>query len=201
MNRRAFLATAAATIAVPLCASAESDPKSVIQRFCDTLIEVMKEGPALGFDGRFEKLAPVIDETFDVAAMAEKAIGRTWQKLDDSKRQAALEVFDRYMVTTYASRFKEYKGQRFEVGESKQAQDDRMIVETKLIRSNGEPIALNYLMDSDQGDWKIVDVYLSGSISEMARMRSDFSSTLMGGGIDALISALEQKITTLKQSA
>ncbi len=56
-----------------------------------------------------------------------------------------LDAFDRYMVTTYAARFKTYKGQKFEVGEVKQPADNRTLVETKLIRSNGEPVSLNYL--------------------------------------------------------
>jgi phospholipid transport system substrate-binding protein len=103
------------------------------------------------------------------------------------------------MVTTYAARFKSYKGQKFEVGEVKQPAENRTLVETKLIRSNGEPVALNYLFRPDaDGNWKIIDIYLSGAISEMARMRSDFSATVTGGGANALIAALEKKIVDIK---
>ncbi len=48
------------------------------------------------------------------------------------------------------------------------------------------------------GSWKIIDIYLSGTISEMARMRSDFSATVTGGGADGLIKALEDKIVEIK---
>jgi phospholipid transport system substrate-binding protein len=110
-----------------------------------------------------------------------------------------LQAFNRYMVTTYAARFKSYKGQKFEVGEVKQPAENRALVETKLIRSNGKPVSLNYLFrPGTDGSWKIIDVYFSGAISEMARMRSDFSSTVTGGGADALIVALEKKIVDIK---
>lgn len=180
-------------------AQGNGDPKAIVQSFYDTLEETMKQGPELGFDGRYKKLEPVIHETFDTPVMAKIAIGSEWTNFSADQKKQMLETFDQYMVTTYASRFKVYKGQKFEVGEVKQPAENRALVETKLVRANGEPIALNYLFRPDaNGNWKIIDVYLSGAISEMARMRSDFSATVTGGGADALIKALEKKIVDIK---
>lgn len=180
-------------------AQGTGDPKAIVQSFYDSLEETMKQGDELGFDGRFKKLQPVIHETFDVPVMAKIAIGSEWTAFDAGQKDAVLKTFDQYMVTTYAARFKTYKGQRFEVGEVKTPADNRALVETKLVRSNGEPVSLNYLFRPDSaGSWKIIDVYLSGAISEMARMRSDFSATVTGGGAEALITALEKKIVDLK---
>ncbi len=204
-NRRGFM-IAAAMLAIggsisPSFAAAQGngDPKAIVQSFYDTLEETMKQGPELGFDGRYKKLEPVIHETFDTPVMAKIAIGSEWTNFSADQKKQMLETFDQYMVTTYASRFKVYKGQKFEVGEVKQPAENRALVETKLVRANGEPIALNYLFRPDaNGNWKIIDVYLSGAISEMARMRSDFSATVTGGGADALIKALEKKIVDIK---
>ena len=196
---------AAAALAIgsgisPSFAAAQAgDPKTIVQSFYDALEDTMKQGPELGFDGRYKKLEPVIHETFDVPVMAKIAIGSEWTNFSADEKKEMLETFDQYMVTTYAARFKAYKGQRFEVGEVKQPADNRALVETKLVRSNGEPVALNYLFRPDaDGNWKIIDVYLSGAISEMARMRSDFSATVTGGGANALIKALEKKIVDIK---
>jgi phospholipid transport system substrate-binding protein len=211
MNRRGFL-IATAMFAVssgisPTFAAAQSgdDPKAVVQSFYDSLIETMKQGDDLGFEGRYKKLEPVIHQTFDVPVMAKIAVGAAWTNFNPDEKDRLLGAFDRYMVTTYAARFKSYKGQKFEVGAVKQpkvndvATPDRMLVETKIVRSNGEPIALNYLFrPGTDGNWKIIDVYLSGAISEMARMRSDFSSTVTGGGADALVAALDKKIVDIK---
>ena len=41
----------------------------------------------------------------------------------------------------------------------------------------------------------------SGTISEMARMRSDFAETVRAGGADGLIAILEKKINELKAGA
>jgi phospholipid transport system substrate-binding protein len=131
--------------------------------------------------------------------MLKIAIGAEWTKFTAEQKEALLKVFDEYMVTTYAARFKSYKNQKFEVGEVKVPSENRKLVETRLVRSNGEPIALNYLFrPSAEGDWKIIDIYLSGAISEMARMRSDFSSTVVGSGADGITKALEGKIVDIK---
>jgi len=204
-NRRGFL-IAAALLAIgssisPSFAAAQStgDPKAIVQAFYDTLEETMKQGEELGFDGRYKKLDPVIDQTFDVPVMAKIAVGAEWTRFTADEKTRMLDAFNRYMVTTYAARFKSYDGQKFEVGEVKQPAENRTLVETKLVRSDGDPVALNYLFrPGADGGWKIIDVYLSGAISEMARMRSDFSATVTSGGADGLIAALEKKIVDIK---
>jgi phospholipid transport system substrate-binding protein len=205
-TRRGFL-IAAAMLAVgagyfPTSSYAQTpaEPKAKVQAFYDSLLETMQQGEQLGFEGRYKKLEPVIHETFDVPTMAKIAIGAEWTKFTPEQKEKVLTVFDEYMVTTYAARFKSYKNQKFEVGEVKEPAENRRLVETRLIRSNGEPIALNYLFrPAADGDWKIIDVYLSGAISEMARMRSDFSSTVTGGGADGITTALEDKIVDIKR--
>ena len=44
----------------------------------------------------------------------------------------------------------------------------------------------------------IRDIYLSGSISELATRRSDFAATLRSGGIDGLIALLNKKADELQ---
>ncbi|HEY3149383.1 MAG TPA: ABC transporter substrate-binding protein [Dongiaceae bacterium] len=205
LNRRGFLIAAAmlavGTSITPSYAAAQGtgDPKAIVQSFYDTLEDTMKQGDDLGFEGRYKKLEPVIHQTFDVPVMAKIAVGAEWTNFTADEKAKMLDAFDRYLVTTYAARFKSYKGQKFEVGEVKTPAENRSLVETKLYKSNGEPVALNYLFrPGTDGSWKIIDIYLSGAISEMARMRSDFSATVTGGGASALVAALEQKITNIK---
>jgi phospholipid transport system substrate-binding protein len=205
LNRRGFL-IAAAMLAIAnsvsssyAAAQSKGDPKAIVQSFYDTLEDTMKQGSELGFDGRYKKLEPVIHQTFDVPVMAKIAVGAEWTNLNADEKSRLLDAFDRYLVTTYASRFKSYNGQKFEVGEVKSPAENRSLVETRLYKSNGDPVALNYLFRPDSaGSWKIIDIYLSGAISEMARMRSDFSSTVTGGGAEALITALDKKVADIK---
>ena len=47
-------------------------------------------------------------------------------------------------------------------------------MQTKIVKSNGETTTLNYLMRQNQGSWQISDVYLDGTISQLAVQRSEF---------------------------
>jgi phospholipid transport system substrate-binding protein len=203
LSRRQALAMAGAVAFLRPSASfaQAAEPADLIKAFYATLLDCMQHGAELGFDGRYQKIEPVLNNTFDVATMCKIAVGPEWTKMPGDKKSALLVTFNKYMVTTYAARFKSFKNQKFEVGEAKPVDDDRQLVESKLIRSNGEPVALNYLFRFSKDVWRVIDIYLSGSISQMTQMRSDFSKVVVGGGADALITSLEQKIEDLKKEA
>jgi phospholipid transport system substrate-binding protein len=67
------------------------------------------------------------------------------------------------------------------------------IVRTKLIPKQKEPVVLNYLCHETADGWKAIDVYLSGTISELATRRSEFSAILKSGGAAALIESLQRR--------
>ena len=46
---------------------------------------------------------------------------------------------------------------------------------------------------TESGDWKIVDVYLKGTVSELALRRSDFTATLDREGFPALLKSIDAK--------
>jgi phospholipid transport system substrate-binding protein len=71
-------------------------------------------------------------------------------------------------------------------------------VRSKLIKSDGEPIQLDYLLRESAVGWQIVDVFLSGTVSELATRRSEFSSVMRRGGAEALVDALQKKVAQLR---
>ena len=76
-----------------------------------------------------------------------------------------------------------------------------VMVQTKIVKSNGETTTLDYLMRHNQGAWQISDVYLDGTISQVAVQRSEFSSILRREGIDGLVMALNRKVDLLRSVA
>jgi phospholipid transport system substrate-binding protein len=205
LSRRLFGAMALGAVsAVTAGAAARADtaePGAVIQSLYDALLDAMKQGEQLGFDGRYQKLEPVIHKVFDVATMCKIALGGYWTTLSTDKKNAVLVAFDKYTVSTYASRFKAYNNQKFIVGVTRQVPNDRVLVESKLVKSDGEPIELNYLFRKTADGWRVIDVYLAGAISQLTQMRSEFSEPLQKGGVDALIQQLDQKVKQLQEAA
>jgi phospholipid transport system substrate-binding protein len=60
---------------------------------------------------------------------------------------------------------------------------------------------LNYLVRQNRGSWQISDVYLDGTISQLAVQRSEFSSVLRREGVDGLVMALNRKVDLLRNIA
>ena len=57
-------------------------------------------------------------------------------------------------IATYASRFDGYSGERFEVDPAVETRAAGSVVHTRIVQSNGEPVALNYLMRESDGAGK-----------------------------------------------
>src|SRR5260221_12570015 len=84
---RPRLARATLTLAVaPVALAADSPAKGMIARLNGVLLDTLQHAEALKYEGRFEKIAPAVDETFDVAFMAEKSIGKHWKPLSDADK-------------------------------------------------------------------------------------------------------------------
>jgi phospholipid transport system substrate-binding protein len=196
----AALFAAAATPAWPQATAADPAVK-LIRAFYDSLLSVMKQAKELGIRGRYDRLSAPIRATFDLAAMTRIAVGPEWNSFSLPDQTALVDNFTRMTIATYASRFDGYSGERFEVEPESEARTTGRVVHTKLIQASGEPIALNYLLRDSGGSWKVVDIYLTGTISELATRRSEFAAILKSGGPGALIASLQQKTDALLRGA
>lgn len=182
--------------------AAEADPAvAPIRSFYDVLLATMKQADQLGVQGRYDKLAPVIRATFDLDAMTRIAVGPEWTAIPPEQQKALLDSFARMTIATYANRFNGYSGESFEVDPETVSRNTGRIVRSRLLRPKEDPVTLNYLMRASGDTWKIVDIYLSGTISELATQRSEFGAILKSGGPAALIQSLRQQIDKLMKAA
>jgi phospholipid transport system substrate-binding protein len=167
-----------------------------VQGLYDALLGTMKNGRTLGQSGRFARLEPVIRRTFDIPTMARLSIGTPWATLSETQRQQVIDSFGRYISATYADRFDSYAGQKLQVtGEQPAAAG--VMVKSQIIKANGEPVNVDYMMRRNGDTWLISDIYLDGAISEVATRRSEFGAVLKNEGIDGLIAALNRKADIL----
>ena len=172
-------------------------PSEVVKNLYGELLDTMQHAAALGAKGRYRKLEPTILRTYDVPFMAKLTIGPLWAGLTPDKKQQAAKAYGRYITAVYASQFDGYAGEKLEVlGEQKIKRG--MLVQSHIVKSNGEPVTLNYLVHDNEIGWQIRDVYETGTISQLAVQRSDFTQILRTGGIDGLIAALNKKADDLQ---
>jgi phospholipid transport system substrate-binding protein len=176
------------------------NPGATIENLYDNLLVIMKNGSVLGGSGRYAQLAPVIRRSFDLPFMARLAFGAGWSGLTPAQQQQVTESYGRYISAVYADRFDSYHGQKLDVTGERQ-DPYGVIVTSKIIKSDGTPVEVDYLMRPEGGTWLIGDIYLDGTISEVATHRSEFADILRSQGVDGLIAALDRKAEMLTSTA
>jgi phospholipid transport system substrate-binding protein len=195
---RAHLAGIAPLLVATVVAAADDPPATqVIARLNAALLDTLKHAEQLGYQGRFDKLAPIVPQAFDVEFMAEKSIGKYWKPLSDADKARWLAIFKEFTVANYAGNLDKFSGQRFEISGQEPEQNDTTVVHTKLFNPVGEDVELNYRLHETPTGPRIVDVYLKGTVSELALRRSDYTSVLERDGFDALLATLRAKIADL----
>ena len=199
---------AAAACCVLLAATAGADPAAspdpaastkIVEELHATMLDVMKNAQALGYEGRLAKLEPAIATRYDFSFMAEKSVGLAWKDFDEAARAKLVDAMERLAGATYAARMDGFAGERFETLGSQPAAQSTLVVRTQLVEATGTKRLLDYRLRANaEGDPKIVDVFFDGTVSELAMRRSEYTALLKKGGLPALLEAIEKKIAEQK---
>ncbi|HLP80631.1 MAG TPA: ABC transporter substrate-binding protein [Nitrosomonas sp.] len=181
-------------------ASAAEAPEQVIQKLQSSLIQVMREGPQLGYEGRYKVLTPVIDQSHDIELIIKTILGATyWAQLDTDQKNLVIDTFRQLSIATYAGRFTQHEGEQFEVIEQRELPHEQMLVRSQLTKSDGGVVNFDYVLQQKEGRWRIVNILFDG-VSDLAIKRGEYRSIMQRDGFAALIELLKEKITLAKQN-
>ena len=197
LTRCSFVLAALLMLLSPSARATSPGPVDVIRQFYVQLQDVMQHATTLGARGRYQRLEPIVLRMFDVPYMARLSIGPSWARLATDQKRRAAQAYGRYLTALYATRFDGYSGERFEILGEQQIKHATMI-KTRIVKSNGEPVSINFVMHDNDIAWQARDVYLDSAISEVATRRSEFAALLRTSGIDALIASLNKKADDLQ---
>ena len=180
--------------APPALATPPDSASHAVESLHQVLTEAMKDAESLGYQGRFELIAPAVNRYIDQHFMASKAIGRYWRKLSDEERERWLETFAALTVANYAGRFTGYSGEHFILDGEDDAPHETKLVKTTLVLPEEDDVTINYRLHKTESGWRIIDVYLNGTVSELSLRRSEYSSAMKRDGFEVLIAAVEKKL-------
>ena len=190
-------AIALAAALAPQPAHAQT-PQSQIERLNSVIIQAMTRADELGYQGRYDLMDPALREIFNFPWMARAASGGTWRSSTAADQQAMVDAFSRLSIAEFASRFDGFSNERFEVGDIVELQRGFVLVNNTLIQSDGEPVRIDYVMLRDDGPWRIVDIRLGATISELQLKRSEYTSVLRSIDLGDLASLLDDKVGDLE---
>lgn len=175
-------------------------PRAAVEALHASLLDVMREADSLGFDGRLERLGPVVGSAFDFTYISRLALGAQWAKLDEAGRARMQDAMAGLTLDTYAARFDGYDGERFETVSSEKSKRDRWLVRTRLVVPGDDDVALDYLLHEVDGKWRIVNVIANG-VSDLSIKRAEYASIVKSEGFNRLIDAITRQREEMQDKA
>lgn len=173
-------------------------PDEVIRNLQSTLLQSMREGEELGFQGRYDLLAPVLSQSHNFEFIVRTVLGTHWTEFNQDQQREISDIFSQLSIATYASQFKAYNGEKFEILKNRPFPQNHIEVRTHLIKSDKSTVDLRYLMRQEDIGWRIVNIVAKG-VSELAIKRTEYRSILQRDGYPALIEMLKEKIIEAEQ--
>ena len=193
---RKFLSALAALLivgAAPVFAHAETDPVIArIQTLDDALVAGAKAGTLSS-----PKVRETLRESFNLAVMAQVAVGAPWATMSDKEHAAVIEAMSRYTEARYAREFRDFNNQTIVIDPVVQSRGPDRLVKAEIREKGEPPLKLGYRLREYNGQWRIIDVIYNG-VSQLATQRSEFADTIRTGGAAALVKSLDQATARLK---
>jgi phospholipid transport system substrate-binding protein len=180
-------------------ASAATSPDATITALQTALVETARRHGDASVADRYRALEPAIVATHDLPYIAEFALRRQWAALTDDDRQRFIAAFQRLSVMTYAARFGKVAGDAFrpiEVGVPDA--NGRVQVTTGIARDGQSDVALEYVLQLDGDDWRIINIVADG-VSDLALKRAEYQRVYASGGIDGLVAELVRQTERLER--
>ncbi len=146
-------------------------------------------------DERIGAFRSLLNEGFDLPLIGRYALGRYWRRATPDQKSEYAQLFEDFIVRTYAARLGQYSGETLKVVSSR-ADNKDMIVTSEIVRDDQPAIRVDWrVRESDSGP-KIVDVVVEG-VSMLLTQRDEFASVIQrsGGNVEGLLTRLRDSTT------
>lgn len=145
-----------------------------------------------------KKLAGVFRRTLDLETMSRLAVGRHWQRSTPEQRVQYQSLYADYVTQVYVARLLKGTVESVEIQSAQKTADGEYIVTAVISRVDHQPMKLGFrVRRSGDASFKVIDV-TTESVSLIMAQRNDFSALLDDNDFDALISALQKKVSKNK---
>ena len=131
----------------------------------------------------------VVKNSYNLEKMGKMIIGVNWKQMETKMQKEFINVFKRFISVNYFRRFNKINDLDFE-HQSLRVIEDKFRLASVILIADNERIKIDYLLGLKNDQWKIFDVLLDGSISEIATKKSDFKKIINEEGVSGLIKNL-----------
>jgi len=200
-NLRPLMPVLLATIlAAPLTAGeATKGIKQTTEKMLAVLNDPASWGPGKTPERR-KKIRKAADERFDWLEISRRCLARHWTDLNEKQRQDFVDLFVRFMESSYMGNFETHYMDLKEieyVDEKIRGQYAVVVTKVKTTKDTEHPV--EFRMKAKDG-WQIFDMLIEG-VSMVKNYRTQFDEIIRKSGHDGLVKRMEEKIGEAQKDA
>lgn len=156
---------------------------------------VMLSDESLDQEARIEEFRQLLTAGFHLELIGKFVLGRHWRRASEAERAEFAQLFEDYLVASYAQKLSEYGGEKLVVQGGRPKGKSGAVVASRVVPPEGAPFQVEWRLRRAGDGWRIIDVVVEG-VSMAVTQRSEFSSVIAsrGGKIDGLLDALRRQI-------
>ena len=184
------------------------DPYKMVRKVSDhTFARISNDQPLIAKDKEHlrviveEELMPYIDYKYAALRVLGNHVSKV-RAIEDKEEKAKaikelqrfIDVFQKYLIATYAGVFTQYTNQSVEFAPAQPFKgQDVVVVKTKIVEPGKPDIKIDFKVREDRdGDWRAYDMIAEG-ISLLDAKQSELQGILRKQGIEYVSDLLEQK--------
>lgn len=196
IHRRSLLSLAAASLCLALApsvyaASAEEFVKSKQAE----LTKLLKQG-------RDAEVDKVFDQVLDYRVLAEASLGEHWAARTPAERDEFTALLSKLVRASYRKNLKKTLGYDISYQGSEKGKQGEVVrtIAKSTKDARQEPLSIDYVVRSEGGAQRIVDVVTEGS-SMVGNYRSSFNRIMKKGGFAEVLKRMRKKAESGADSA
>jgi phospholipid transport system substrate-binding protein len=198
LHRRQMMASVmglGAMFMAPAFAQVHERPEALVERLATELILSLKNDAELR-NGNIEKINQLVDEKLmphvNFTRMTASSVGRFWRQATPEQRQRLQQEFKMLLIRTYSGALTHFNNQTLAMRPSRYRPEDKEVTIRSEVRGRGDPVQVDYRLESTPNGWKIYDLNVMG-IWLVETYRTQFAQEINVRGIDGLIETLAQR--------
>lgn len=166
--------------------AATPNPITTLQNVSDKMIAGLKQNKASMKKNPqvvYRLVRQIVLPHADVVYMSKAVLGRTnWNSINAAQQQAFSASFTNVVIDTYSSALSAYTDEKVVFSPLRGSYENKTMidVQSKVIRSDGPPIQLNYQLVLINNQWMFRDLNVEG-VSLIQSFRAQFQDQLSRG--------------------
>jgi phospholipid transport system substrate-binding protein len=133
----------------------------------------------------------------DVDWIARFVTGQHWRKLSEEEQNVYVELYQKYIVRSYVSKFAKYIKHDYKIKNVEERANGYYIVAIDLLGQQ-ESLSFTYRLKRTPNGFQIRDL-ISEGVSILSTQRSEFTRIIDQEGFEALLSILKNKVDSVSK--